>query len=101
MFKEITIRGKAYPCRVTMGSVLRFKRETGKELSDTKSRSVEDSIVFIWCCVKSACNADKVEFALSLDDFADSLDPMDMEKFVSDFQNDTPDADSKKKGPKK
>ena len=100
MFKEITIRDKAYPCRVTMGSILRFKRETGKELSDAKSRSVEDSIVFIWCCVKSACNADKVEFALSLDDFADSLDPEDMEKFLSDIQNDAP-TDSKKKGPKK
>jgi hypothetical protein len=31
---EVTINGEAFPCRPTMGAMLRFKRETGKEVVD-------------------------------------------------------------------
>ena len=31
---EIMINGKAYPCRQTMGAMLRFKKETGKEVTE-------------------------------------------------------------------
>lgn len=31
---EIVVNGKAYPCRQTMGALLRFKRETGKEVTE-------------------------------------------------------------------
>ena len=32
---EITINGKAYPCRQTMGAMLRFRQETGREITAT------------------------------------------------------------------
>lgn len=31
---EIKIDGKEYPCRQTMGAMLRFKQETGKEVTE-------------------------------------------------------------------
>ena len=31
---EVTINGTAYPCRPTMGAMLRFKKETGKEVTE-------------------------------------------------------------------
>lgn len=32
--KKIQIKGKEYPCRVTMGAMLRFKRESGKDIRE-------------------------------------------------------------------
>lgn len=74
---EVTINGKAYPCRQTMGAMLRFKHETGKEVTEIGS-SLSDLCVFLWCCVSSACKADGTEFGMSLMDFADSISADDM-----------------------
>lgn len=74
---EITVNGKAYPCRQTMGAMLRFRRETGRDITEMDG-SLSDMCVFLWCCVASACQADGVEFGLSLMDFADSVAPDDM-----------------------
>ncbi len=73
--KTITINGKRYPCRVTMGALLRFKRETGKDASELGQTDVADLITLLWCCVASASKADGVEFGLGLMDFADLLSP--------------------------
>ena len=72
---KVKIGGKEYPCRITMGAMLRFRRETGYDVNQLKSDNTSDYIIFIWCCTASACNADGVEFGYSLDDFADRLDP--------------------------
>ena len=69
---EITINGKAYPCRQTRGAMLRFKMETGKEVSDI-SNDVTDMCTYLFCCIASACKHDGVEFGLSRMDFADSV----------------------------
>ena len=73
----VTIDGKAYPCRQTMGAMLRFKQETGKEVTEIGS-SLSDLCIFLWCCVVSACKADGVEFNASMMDFADSISTDDM-----------------------
>lgn len=73
--KTITINGKEYPCRVTMGALLRFQRETGKDASQIGQNDVSDLITLLWCCVVSASKADGVEFSMSVLDFADRLDP--------------------------
>ena len=73
--KEIEINGKVFPCRVTMGALLRFKRETGRDVSQTGQNDVEALITLLWCCVVSASKADGVEFGMGLMDFADLLSP--------------------------
>lgn len=52
--------------------MLRFKMETGKEVSDI-SNDVTDMCTYLFCCIASACKHDGVEFGLSLMDFADSV----------------------------
>ena len=71
---EIMINGKAYPCRQTMGAMLRFKKETGKEVTEL-GNSLSDMCAYLFCCVASACKHDGVKFDMSLMDFADSLTP--------------------------
>ena len=39
---EVTINGKAYPCRPTMGAMLRFKKETGKEVTEITNSGLAD-----------------------------------------------------------
>ena len=48
---EIMINGKAYPCRQTMGAMLRFKRETGRDATQMDGGSINDICTFLWCCV--------------------------------------------------
>ena len=73
MAAKIKIQGKEYPCRQTMGALLRYKRETGEDVSRLEGSDVSGMVVFLWCCVASACKADGVEFNLSLEEFADCI----------------------------
>lgn len=75
---KVSVNGKAYPCRQTMGAALRFKRETGREVTDIDSGSLSDMCTYLWCCVVSASKHDGLDFGLSLLDFADSIAPGDI-----------------------
>ena len=44
---EVTINGKVYPCRPTMGAMLRFKKETGKEVTEITSNSFSDLCAYL------------------------------------------------------
>jgi hypothetical protein len=95
--KTITINGKQYPCRVTMGALLRFKRETGKDASELGQTDVADLITLLWCCVASASKADGVEFSLELMDFADRLEPDTLTGFYTSMGEGAPAGDAEKK----
>lgn len=82
----VTINGKEYPCRPTMGAMLRFKKETGKEVTELANGSFSDLCVYLYCCVASACAADKVSFDMSVMDFADALSPEDMTEWANKVQ---------------
>lgn len=94
---EITINGKAYPCRQTMGAMLRFKHETGKEVTEIKG-DLSDLCVFLWCCLVSACKADDVEFGMSLMDFADSVSPDDLSAWAEATSGKEEEDEEKKRG---
>lgn len=78
---EIVIDNKAYPCRQTMGAMLRFKAETGKEVTEI-SNSLSDMCTYLFCCVVSACKKDGVDFNMNLMEFADSITPDDLTKWT-------------------
>lgn len=86
MMRTINVGGRELPCRVTMGAMLRFKRETGRDVSGMSGDDVSDLVTFMWCCTTSACNADGVEFGLTLEEFADRLDPSGISEFYEDRQ---------------
>lgn len=98
MNKKVKIEGKEYPCRITMGAMLRFRRETGHDVNRIESDNVAELIIFIWCCTASACNADGVEFGYSLDDFADRLDPTALNSFYLEMAEDGGGTEEKKTG---
>nr|DAK44259.1 MAG TPA: tail assembly chaperone protein [Caudoviricetes sp.] len=75
-FPKITIDGKQYPTRTSMGAMLRYTRETGNDTLEFQTLS--DTITYLWCCVVSACSAEGVPFDLDLMSFADRLAPEDV-----------------------
>lgn len=77
----ITIDGKAWPCSPTMGAMLRFKQETGREITEIDPSSFTDLCTYLWCCVVSASKREGVAFELSLMDFADRVSPEDMSEW--------------------
>ena len=80
---KIVIAGKEYPCRVTMGALLRFKRATGHDVSEMDYEDMEELMVFVHSCVTSACKADGVEFGLDVMDLADQLEPDALNSFYA------------------
>ena len=72
---EVNINGTAYPCRITMGAMLLFKQQTGREATTISNDAISDLIIFIWCCIRSASRHDRVDFNLTLEDFADGITP--------------------------
>lgn len=80
---KIIINGASFPCRQTMGAMLRFKRETGKEVTELKADSITDMVTYLWCCIKSTCQHDGITFDLSLMDFADSISNEDITEWAS------------------
>ena len=100
---EIKIDGKAYPCRQTMGAMLRFKQESGKEVTQI-SDSVSDMCIYLYCCVVSACKKDDVPFDMSLMEFADSLAPDDLNQWtevVNGTAEQSPEGEGEADGEKK
>lgn len=58
-----------------MGAMLRFKKETGREITEIDPSSFTDLCTYLWCCVVSASKREGKEFNLSLMDFADNIAP--------------------------
>lgn len=73
-----------------MGAMLRFKRETGKDVSEVHGE-VSDMVTLLWCCMMSASAADGVEVAeelRALEGFADHIDAKDMNQFARSLSED-------------
>lgn len=73
--RRIVIAGKEYPCRITMGAMLRFKRAIGHDVSKLDSGKIEELLTFVHCCIASACNVDRIEFGLTVEEMADNIEP--------------------------
>lgn len=80
--------------------MLRFKRETGKEISELRGDSISEMITYLWCCVAAACKREGKSFDYSLMDFADMLTIDEMaewQKSVIDQTSVEPGTDGEKK----
>ena len=93
--KRIKVNGQEYPCRITMGAMLRYRNETGNDVGTMRSDDLSGLITFLWCCVASACNADRVEFGMSLMDFADRIDPDTVQEFYKETEKEAGASDAK------
>ena len=80
-----------------MGAMLRFKKETGKEVTEISNTSFSELCTYLYCCVASASAADKIPFDMSLMEFADALDPEDMNAWAAQMQQGQPAQDEAEK----
>lgn len=72
----ITMRGREYPVRVTMGAMVMYRRETGEDPATLQdNQDLIRLLQWMYFCMKSACRADDVEFGFSFDEFCDQLTP--------------------------
>lgn len=69
--QKIVVNGKEYPCYETCGASLRFKQETGRDVSEMLDSA--DIVTFLYCKTKSACVREHIDFDMSLQDFADNV----------------------------
>ena len=88
---QVTINGASYPCYPTMGAMLRFKQETGRELTTIQPDSVSDLCTYLWCCTASASKREGKKFDMELMDFADALDPDDLMRWSTEVNAQTSD----------
>lgn len=84
----IVVNGHRYPCRPTMGAMLRFKRETGREVTELDGKSVTDLCTYLYCCVQSAAELAHKPLEMDLMTFADNISPEDMEQWGRQLEAD-------------
>lgn len=97
---EINVGGTTYPCMPTMGAMIRFRQETGHEITQIDASSITDLCTYLWCCVVSAAKREGKPFDMSLMDFADCLSPDDLQAWneaISDPTDADAEADVEKK----
>lgn len=92
---KVTLYAKEYPNRVTMGAMIDFKRDTGKDVNEI-GNDVEMLTRFMYCCVRSACRADKADFSLTFEEFADGIDLSEFNSFQGEMADNSEGASKKK-----
>ena len=78
---KINIGGKEWPCRLTMGAMLLFKQNVGKDVSAMDGGDVEEMLWLMWCCITSASRADGLEFGIDFALFCDMVTPDDVARW--------------------
>lgn len=68
----VEVEGIKYPAHSSLGAILLFKKETGKEVNEINC--LTDSIIWLWCCVKSASAKTDNPLKMNCQEFADSCD---------------------------
>ncbi len=94
----IEVGGKSYPCRLTMGAMLLFKQQTGKDVRQLTDGDLEGMLVLMWCCMKSACRADGIAMDIDFDHFCDLIGPADMAKWNIATSTASEDGEKKSEG---
>lgn len=89
---QIKINGQDYPCRLTMGALLAYKRKTGHDFgteadaSDTSNMAnIENLLLLLGCCLESACRADgkKLPEGFKAENLGDYINMADAQKLWS------------------
>lgn len=68
--------GRELPTRATMGAMLMFKDMAGFDISQgEKNLDTVTLAVLLYCCIKSACRVDGIEFSATFEEFCDRVTP--------------------------
>ena len=69
----ITINGKTFQCRMTLGAMMQFKELTGREVSEIKGDELSALATLLYCCAASGARTEGKDFPMSLQEFADNV----------------------------
>ncbi len=73
--KKITIRGREYPFRITIGAMVAYKRETGEDISSFNGDDMEKFGLLVFHSLRSTCRACSIDFPFSsADEILDYID---------------------------
>lgn len=98
MEKRIEIDGKLYPCYMTIGAMMAFKKMTGKEVDDMQGLGIEGVATLFFCCVRGACRREKVDFPFKdPGEMADFIRPEDLSTWERSIAGENSQGDSDKK----
>lgn len=97
---RIRIEGNEYPCYITLGAMLQYKRMTGHEVTDMDGAELSLLIILLFCCIQSCCRKEGITFPYKDEmEMADRMDQNDLIGWQSQtFKQDETDVDPKKKG---
>lgn len=90
----ITLAGKEYEIRFTLGSMKKFKKATGKSMMDKDTmKKIDEEILsaLIWSMVDSDLTIDEIDNMVKLKD----IEPI-TKKIFEAIENDTPKNEGKK-----
>lgn len=82
---EVVINGASYPCRPTMGAMVRFREIANKDITQLEN-NFTDMCKYLYCCVASASAADGIAFDLDFMAFADAICPDDLNNWFKNLQ---------------
>lgn len=72
--KYYRYEGRELPGRMTMGALVMFKDMAGFDISQAnKDSDTVTSVMLLYCCIKSACRADGIEFSATFEEFCDRV----------------------------
>lgn len=83
---KINVNGRELPAYETLGAAVRFKDETGRDLSKIDVTSITDIAVLLWARVAGACAREGIEFKMSFREFADAVDMSALQAWSSAIQ---------------
>lgn len=96
---RIRIEGTEYPCYMTLGAMLQYKRMTGHEVTDMDGAELSLLIILLFCCVQSCCRKEGISFPYKDEmEMADRMGQNDLIGWQSQtFQQENTEMDTKKK----
>lgn len=95
MEAKIKVGGRELPAYETLGAAVRFKDETGRDLSKIDLTSVSDIAVLLWARVAGACAREGIEFGMTFREFADAVDMSALSEWTQALINDAQPTDDK------
>lgn len=99
---KIKVNGRSLPAYETLGAAIRFKDETGRDLSRIDLTSISDIAVLLWARVAGACARERIEFSMTVREFADAVDMKSLAEWSEALQKEaTGNADKSEESKKK
>lgn len=95
--KYITIQGKQYPFRLTIGAMVRYKHDTGEDFSEFKGNDMEKLGMIVYHGTRSACRAEGIDFPFEKkEDMLDYIDVQEAVAVLGGGEGAQPEVDEKK-----